>query len=898
MGTTETLISTHFFKSVSLKEVKELLPPNHCIKHLDDTVATGLQETGCYFVAILNFFAGKTKRKNTYVVRLTLLPVLEDGSTDGRKLECFMCDPYCKELEENLAAELGTQGTWSADRAGGNNKVVWVVLHRPFIVPSRGSCRDLNPLCFVVSPKKSPCCQMWLLLGITPREVAPSLYSVTETSLLPPSHIDHAFVTKPSNSHKDSVPAIMSVQAVSPAQAASYDPKYILKPLSKAVADYKISVAGVVINVKMGMLTMNKTTYDIIKVADKGVTGSTSSPTSMVIKVLHNDKVDWPKDGIPKRGHVVVLKDMMCQQYNDRMEGVVYSTGMVCVCKCDEENHLTWYSSTPGCPHNIENAEEIAGKLFNWFRQHSIQPPSQTAAGLPTYKISDVNGKGHFILNCQVVKKTIHPAPACPMVVLRVRDGTRSPFKFEEINYNPTKRDRELVMGVRGSLEVDILVKTNVIPPELDELEHGSFVQLRGVECDYLYGDCWKLMFMMTNDDIYIKVLGNDDPELLLLKNSVLEATDEGKSPAVDNHDDGCSWDAKNKDHSSSITPPHKRQRLNLCTSGSSSHTTSIRQPLHPSSQSHASSPQSSITRQPLDPSSFQYDSSRPTVYISSPQPSTSRQSQDPSSHPTTSKQLLQPSSPEFLATRHPLLHSSRKNLIHDQSCSTISAHCGALEEVQEIRTAKCQYLSLETFFYEGKVGEIYHVKAAITDIRAITKQECPICRGPDNMCVHQWLWGFCQNCDNTFSCIELICLHSPRELYSQNSLHCTNCIQQHGFYNNGEQLPCCENDHGLVPHHLTSTVRPFIKAKVVVKNPKSGFQQTAWLTGDNANQFFGVRPTFRWLQQEQEMQEAVKALLVQGKYSLALKMVKKEVEGRVDLCIVNTCFCSGTSCS
>ncbi|KAK8400967.1 hypothetical protein O3P69_002629 [Scylla paramamosain] len=764
MGTTETLISTHFFKSVSLKEVKELLPPNHCIKHLDDTVATGLQETGCYFVAILNFFAGKTKRKNTYVVRLTLLPVLEDGSTDGRKLECFMCDPYCKELEENLAAELGTQGTWSADRAG--------------------------------------------------------------------------------------------------------------------VADYKISVAGVVINVKMGMLTMNKTTYDIIKVADKGVTGSTSSPTSMVIKVLHNDKVDWPKDGIPKRGHVVVLKDMMCQQYNDRMEGVVYSTGMVCVCKCDEENHLTWYSSTPGCPHNIENAEEIAGKLFNWFRQHSIQPPSQTAAGLPTYKISDVNGKGHFILNCQVVKKTIHPAPACPMVVLRVRDGTRSPFKFEEINYNPTKRDRELVMGVRGSLEVDILVKTNVIPPELDELEHGSFVQLRGVECDYLYGDCWKLMFMMTNDDIYIKVLGNDDPELLLLKNSVLEATDEGKSPAVDNHDDGCSWDAKNKDHSSSITPPHKRQRLNLCTSGSSSHTTSIRQPLHPSSQSHASSPQSSITRQPLDPSSFQYDSSRPTVYISSPQPSTSRQSQDPSSHPTTSKQLLQPSSPEFLATRHPLLHSSRKNLIHDQSCSTISAHCGALEEVQEIRTAKCQYLSLETFFYEGKVGEIYHVKAAITDIRAITKQECPICRGPDNMCVHQWLWGFCQNCDNTFSCIELICLHSPRELYSQNSLHCTNCIQQHGFYNNGEQLPCCENDHGLVPHHLTSTVRPFIKAKVVVKNPKSGFQQTAWLTGDNANQFFGVRPTFRWLQQEQEMQEAVKALLVQGKYSLALKMVKKEVEG------------------
>lgn len=42
-----------------------------------------------------------------------------------------------------------------------------------------------------------------------------------------------------------------------------------------------------------------------------------------------------------------------------------------------------------------------------------------------------------------------------------------------QINYNPTviDVDREVVMGVRGSLEVDILVMPNIITPELDKLE-------------------------------------------------------------------------------------------------------------------------------------------------------------------------------------------------------------------------------------------------------------------------------------------------------------------------------------------------------------------------------------------------------------------------------------------
>ncbi|MPC54068.1 hypothetical protein E2C01_047975 [Portunus trituberculatus] len=45
-------INTHYFESLSLKEVKELLPPNHSIKQVD---TQGLQEAGCYFVVSVGF---------------------------------------------------------------------------------------------------------------------------------------------------------------------------------------------------------------------------------------------------------------------------------------------------------------------------------------------------------------------------------------------------------------------------------------------------------------------------------------------------------------------------------------------------------------------------------------------------------------------------------------------------------------------------------------------------------------------------------------------------------------------------------------------------------------------------------------------------------------------------
>ncbi|XP_045118971.1 uncharacterized protein LOC123508961 isoform X2 [Portunus trituberculatus] len=363
-------INTHYFESLSLKEVKELLPPNHSIKQVD---TQGLQEAGCYFVAILNFYAGKRRRKNISIVRLVLLPVLEDGSQDAKKVECFLCDRYCNELENEMTTMLGSQGTWSADMAG--DDVVWVVLHRPFIVPSYRK---------TISAKLSVQAQ--------------AKYPIKGQACVPP------YV--PANS------------------------KHKIKPLSQAVPRQKISTAGAVISVvKMGYVAKNSVIYDIIKVAD-GVTGPTSNPTIIFIKIFHNNSIDWPKGGIPRRGHVIVLLDMLCQNYEGRKEGVI-STEKVCVFKYKEE-HLTCYSNSPGCPHNIENAEEVAVRLFDWFRQHGFLLSSFTEADLPTRKIVDLSGSGLFIINCQVVKKNIYPALVSPMVVLRVRDGTRSPYKFEK----------------------------------------------------------------------------------------------------------------------------------------------------------------------------------------------------------------------------------------------------------------------------------------------------------------------------------------------------------------------------------------------------------------------------------------------------------------------------------
>ena len=265
-----------------------------------------------------------------------------------------MYGPYCQALEDMLSTNLESQGTWSANGAKKDN-VVWIVLHRAFVVPSRLLRKKLHPFSLVVGPETSPDCQVWLLMGSSSAVPGTSLVSSPSSSViddasLPPS-------PSPSPSPSDNVSIVSDVQPSSPSSNLSIsstsstqapvicssntekickattadqssDPEcapaacvhsmkskraYILKPLSAGVADCRISTAAVLVEVvKMGELTKNgKITFDILKIADKTCTEPSAVQTHMMVKVFHNDGMDWLEDGKPQVGQVLVFKDMM-----------------------------------------------------------------------------------------------------------------------------------------------------------------------------------------------------------------------------------------------------------------------------------------------------------------------------------------------------------------------------------------------------------------------------------------------------------------------------------------------------------------------------------------------------------------------------------------------------------
>ena len=77
-----------------------------------------------------------------------------------------------------------------------------------------------------------------------------------------------------------------------------------------------MSTAGVVVEVvKEGHTTKTNVVFDIIKVADKGLTDSNSTQTHFLIKVFHNDKIGWADDVKPARGQVMILKDMVVSMW-------------------------------------------------------------------------------------------------------------------------------------------------------------------------------------------------------------------------------------------------------------------------------------------------------------------------------------------------------------------------------------------------------------------------------------------------------------------------------------------------------------------------------------------------------------------------------------------------------
>ena len=80
----------------------------------------------------------------------------------------------------------------------------------------------------------------------------------------------------------------------------------------------KLTVAGVV-NEMMVDEMVDEMICDTISVADEGCTDPSTSQQAITVKVFHGDGINYPDGGIPRKGDVLILKDM---------------TVSVCVCVC------------------------------------------------------------------------------------------------------------------------------------------------------------------------------------------------------------------------------------------------------------------------------------------------------------------------------------------------------------------------------------------------------------------------------------------------------------------------------------------------------------------------------------------------------------------------------------
>ena len=93
----------------------------------------------------------------------------------------------------------------------------------------------------------------------------------------------------------------------------------------------KHTVAGVVIEArKVSAIARNGVIYDIFSMADEGCTNPSTKQHAMTVKVFHNDGTHYLHGNSPRRGDVLVLKDMRVS---------------VCVCVCEPDteplvNHM------------------------------------------------------------------------------------------------------------------------------------------------------------------------------------------------------------------------------------------------------------------------------------------------------------------------------------------------------------------------------------------------------------------------------------------------------------------------------------------------------------------------------------------------------------------------------
>ncbi|KAK8393927.1 hypothetical protein O3P69_006928 [Scylla paramamosain] len=512
-------VTTHFKTSLSLQKVVEFLPAQHRLFHPGDFSEEGLLSDDLYFVGDVVSFSEFRKRKDKPVATAVLRPVLQDGSKEVDTVKCVLTGPFFEELKRPM----------------NRGSVMWVVLHNPYVFPRKETSRKLKLLMDTMFPSymwvlvlqeedSDSSSESLFVQRSLPRDdqgtggipttshaaqETPTVVSARDTpstsraqdtltsasSQHIPTTAKHPakFTSSPSKcsaTHSLQPSTSFTTNTTTNTTNTTEPPRQrsrrlwpTLKMLSEAKHDQKLCSIGVVVEVvKAGKIAINTTPYDIVRITDECLNHAPSSQTCFNVKIFHNDFIDWKEGGEPKRGCVMVLMNMKCDIYNDMNEGIIYCVNDVCVYKqSDDGNDLKFvcHNSCNKSPHNELVTREVR-RVLSWWEEMKIfffLPPPYPAlpdTDLQLVTINEINPPLPFTINGKVMKKEIFSRPGCPIVVLRVFDGTPTAHNYEELP--PGRHPVENIPGTSfsgpGSLEVNIMmVFFSRIPPLLQQLQ-------------------------------------------------------------------------------------------------------------------------------------------------------------------------------------------------------------------------------------------------------------------------------------------------------------------------------------------------------------------------------------------------------------------------------------------
>ncbi|KAB7498080.1 hypothetical protein Anas_01686, partial [Armadillidium nasatum] len=130
---------------------------------------------------------------------------------------------------------------------------------------------------------------------------------------------------------------------------------------------------------------------------------------------------------------------------------------------------------------------------------------------------------------------------------------------------------------------------------------------------------------------------------------------------------------------------------------------------------------------------------------------------------------------------------------------------------------------SISKFCKKSKPGEKGLVWVILKSINTVSGEPCNKCR--DVNCYHDWTWGMCRECGAEFSSSDLRKCYSTSDLIKSKELQCFMC-----------SIP-----------NPAATIKPLFKLTVCLEDMVTNAEFAVELSGDFAEEFFGIQPTFKW---------------------------------------------------